>query len=177
MVTIKQKFIKINLIIFIFIFSSCSKANDSLFECLLNSFIDYYEVDSDKYVVYVSETQGWTEDSSILIFRKEKESDFKIFSDEKIKMTFFKGIKVYRLISSFDSIPILKDNIVSDNLIWQSTEKKYIKSNESNESDIPIIYDPPEVQLIYNYKTKAINSEFNAKKDFKKAVISDCIGK
>lgn len=174
MVIIKQKFIKINFIILLTFFSSCSKANDSLFECLLNSFIDYYEVNSDKYVVYVSETQGWTEDSSILIFRKEKESDFKIFSDERLKVTNFKGIKVYRLVSSFDSIPILKDNIVSDNLIWSTPNKK---SMNSNDSEIPIIYDPPKVQLIYNYKTKTINSEFNSKKDFKNAVISDCNGK
>lgn len=171
---IKQKFIKINFIILLIFFSSCSKANDSLFECLLNSFIDYYEINSDKYIIYVSEIQGWTDDSSMLILRKEKRSHSRMFSDEKIKMTNFKGIKVYRLISSFDSIPILNDNIISDNLIWSTPEKTYINSNES---EIPIIYDPPEVQLIYNYNSKSINSDFNGKDSFKKAVLTECNNK
>jgi len=147
----------INLFFIVIIISSCNIGNKSnkkpILECLLDSYISTFSIE-DKAIIFVSDTQGWSDSTSIIRINSFLKS--RNFPHNDILQSNYKGIEIHLEQGEILAGKLIKDKLdikkcIPNNLPWKKLPSK---KNHLEDPAIPEEFD--EVQFIYNHSKLCI---------------------
>lgn len=165
----KQRwFLLINFLLLFFI--SCNNRNEiknKRLECLIDIFIDDSKINHNEYI-YISETQNWTDSTSVIAFQYSNIYPSIIADSIETKISKYKNFKIIHNSSSFDG-KIKRENLICNNLQWEMVN---IENSKSIAEDVILNYSEYELQVIYDFKNRLIIDVLNVYPLYKKDVLN-----
>ena len=136
--------------------------NDDILECVLSNFTNISDRNMKEGSFLVGQQNGWTKNSSLIIISYISKEELRFVSaDLKSK---FKQKKVFFYQNNLNETDLDEYPQFPNKLNWE------VYSNQTSKTVIPI-FDPPTIQLVYNYSKgcieRVIQGKHLLKNDFK----------
>jgi len=151
----RQLYQKIKIISILFLLMACNEKvaeqKEPVLECLLEKFISTFNLNPND-IIYVSDYQGWSENTSNILFNVESKDNSIDLSTSNTLYAKIDNYDVYLVLGNLEKKPVDSSKIISNNIKWQKIESAKNNNHIPNENPV----DGIELQLVYNSSKKVI---------------------
>ncbi len=162
----QQRFVRINIVMSLLIllfFTSCHKrVQDGRLECVLESI----KIDADSMNILVSQVNGWTDSTALIIVVFEKKS-MNIPNNSDLKGE-YNGYDIYFNQGNVDTLDTREYKQITNNINWKKNSPKII------DETLHPPYDPISLQIEYNLERNCIGDIVKGKGYMMGSILSRC---